>query len=387
MNKPDYNGGSIINLISSIGGAFEYKSKYKNLRILPSSEIKLYNNVVLMVIDGLGYDFLKKNGGEKLFGNNLRGKITSVFPSSTTAAIPTFLTGDSTKQHGMTGWHSYLKEFGTIAVPLRYRERIENGADLSKLADIRSIFNIQSIFDKLKTKSFIIQPIDIINSAFSKAAGGNTKRIGYSSMNTYFKAIAGTVNSSKNKKYIYAYYSEHDYLSHKKGADSKEVFRHFSKLTKKINSLVKSLEGTNTLVIITADHGEIDIPSSKRILMNDHPKLKEMLILPLCGESRFAYCYVKNSRYKDFERYVKSKMNYCCNIYKSNELLKNNLFGLFEENKNLKDRIGDFVIIMKDNYAIYDRLLYQDEKNYHIGEHGGLSSQELYVPLLIFKTK
>ncbi len=385
MNKPDYKGGSIINLVSSIGRAFGYKSRYNSLKILPSSEIKMHDNVVLMVIDGLGYDFLKKNGGDKLFGNNIRGKITSVFPSSTTAAIPAFLTGDSSKQHGMIGWYSYLKEFGTIVIPLKYRAKIKNEVDLSELADIRNVFNIKPLFNKLKVKSYVIQPNEIINSAFSKVAGGKAKRIGYKSMNSYFKVMSKIIHSNKNKKYIYAYYSEHDSLSHKKGANSLEVLRHFSKLSKKINSFVKSLNGTNTMVIITADHGEIDIPASRRILMNDHPKLKEMLLMPLCGESRFAYCYVKNLRYRDFEKYVKSKMNHCCNIYKSKDLLKNNLFGLFEEHKSLRDRMGDFVIIMKDNYAIFDKLFYQDEQKYHLGEHRGLSSQELYVPLLVFK--
>jgi len=57
---PNYN--NILNLMSSIGSALSWKSKYKPLKNLNIDELKNSKNIVLMTIDGLSYDSLTKNG-------------------------------------------------------------------------------------------------------------------------------------------------------------------------------------------------------------------------------------------------------------------------------------------------------------------------------------
>ena len=57
---PDYKGTSIVNLMSSISNNFGKKHSYTNLKSLPSTEISKSKNVVLIVIDGLDYNYLNK---------------------------------------------------------------------------------------------------------------------------------------------------------------------------------------------------------------------------------------------------------------------------------------------------------------------------------------
>ena len=71
-----------------------------------------------------------------------------------------------------------------------------------------------------------------------------------------------------------------------------------------------------------------------------------------------------------------------CLIYESMDLWNRNFFGLYEPHPRLFERIGDFIIIPKEEYIIKDFLMGEKEK-YHIGNHGGLSSQEMYVPLIV----
>jgi len=63
---------------------------------------------------------------------------------------------------------------------------------------------------------------------------------------------------------------------------------------------------------------------------------------------------------------------------------KKELFGLFNPNKKLFNRVGDYVLIMKENYVIMDSLL-GEKRGFHIGNHGGVSKQEMHVPLIIIK--
>ena len=59
MGIPNYKDGSIVNLMSSIGGVMGYKSKYNQLKLLPSEKLKGSKNIVLLVVDGMCYNYLK----------------------------------------------------------------------------------------------------------------------------------------------------------------------------------------------------------------------------------------------------------------------------------------------------------------------------------------
>jgi predicted AlkP superfamily pyrophosphatase or phosphodiesterase len=284
----------------------------------------------------------------------------------------------------MAGWYMYMKEFNGTIIPLHYITKT-NLAPLGKIVDIKKVFNINPITKKIKTKSYLVQNNKILNSNFTHATSEKSKKVGFNKMEGYFRAIKEIINSNNQKKYIYAYYSDHDSLCHKNGSNSKKVLDHFKKLNKRMETFINSLKGTNTTLIITADHGMIDTTKNKLVNMRNHPKLKETLSMPLCGEHRFAYCYVKPSREKDFLKYIKTKFKKYCEVHKSEDLIKKKYFGLFNPHKNFKDRIGDYTLIMKDNYSIYDNSSYQKKEHFHIGEHGGLSKEELYVPLIVIK--
>ena len=61
MQTPDYRGGSIVNLMASIMAARGGSSAYPALRLLPPDEIAGVTNLILLVIDGLGSDYLARH--------------------------------------------------------------------------------------------------------------------------------------------------------------------------------------------------------------------------------------------------------------------------------------------------------------------------------------
>jgi hypothetical protein len=385
MLKPNYKNDSIVNLMSSIGRSLGHKSKYNPLKLLPPSELKSSKNIVLMLIDGLGYEFLMKHGKGTVFNKNIKGKITSVFPTSTSAAIPAIATGQSPREHGMTGWHLYSKELETTIVPLPYISK-SSRESVNDLIELKNLFYFKPFSNKIKSKPYIIFEHEIINSNFTKAIAGKAQRLGFKTTTGYFNAIKKIINTKKGRKYIYAYFSKLDSLSHHHGTRSKKVQDNFKDLNKKLKSFLKSIEGTNTTLIITADHGHINASKKKTINLKHHPKLKETLTIPLCGEHRFAYCYVKPSKESQFKKYIKTKLKHYCYLYKSEDLVKKGYFGLGETHPKFLDRIGDYTLIMKENYMIYDFPEHIKKEHFHISDHGGLSKEELFVPLIVIKT-
>ncbi len=381
MARPDYTN-SIVNLMSSISRAFGTRSKYQELKQLPAKELKKSKNIVLMVFDGLGYNYLKKRNSTIM--KNVKGGITSVFPPTTAAAITTFMTGAAPQQHAFTGWFMHLKELGVVSTILPFKPRMGGSSYTTQGIKVEQILDVKCLSERIKERSYVIQHKNIVASSFSKANSKKAKSIQYTTLNGFFRQVKKVINSHNKRKYIYAYWSNFDSLAHKFGVNSREAEKHFKEIDEKISSLVKSIKNTNTTIIITADHGHIDTTKEKLIQMKDHPKLKECLVLPLCGEPRTAYCYVHPFKTKQFEYYIKHKLGKYCKLFKSKDLIKNNYYGLFKPNPKLIERIGDYVIIMNDNYCINDNILTQ-KRHFHIGNHGGISEDEMIVPLIVFK--
>mgnify|MGYP001582468021 CR=1 FL=1 len=60
----------------------------------------------------------------------------------------------------------------------------------------------------------------------------------------------------------------------------------------------------------------------------------------------------------------------------------NKLLGKGKPNKNIFDRVGDYILLMKEDHAIKDNLM-TEKGNRHKSMHGGLSEDEMFVPLII----
>ena len=250
--------------------------------------------------------------------------------------------------------------------------------------DIHEMLNVKGFAEDIKANPYTILHHDILDTDFTKRVFKRSKRIGYHDLDEFFNKTKKVIKSNRSKKYIHAYWPYFDGYSHEYGIDSKRTEKHFKELAKRLEIFIKSIKGTNTTLIITADHGLIDTKKEKVIFIDDHPKLIECLTLPLCGETRFAYCYVRPSKTKQFENYIKTRLSKYCEVYKSEELINKGLFGLYKHNEKLHDRVGDYILVLKDNYILREEVM-GEKRSFLIGNHGGLSKDELYVPLIVVK--
>lgn len=383
MNKPNYQNSSAVNLMSSIKQALGGTHQYNPLK---NFDIEKYKdkNIVLVVADGLGYEFLTKRHKKSFLNKHLHSKITSVFPATTACAMTALSIGLPAQQHGLTGWYTYLKEVGSITTVLPFTTR--KGFDLKELdINYRDIFDQKSFFEDLDTTSVVIKHEDYLHSEFSKVTDKGAIPLGYTDLDGFFEKIREGIEIDDNRKYVWAYWALIDSLSHEFGTDSTEVQEHFEEFDKKMEELSIWLEDKNTVILLTADHGLIDTKEKERfILLEDHPNFVDTLALPLSGEPRVAYCYVRPNRVEDFKNYVNTVFKDVCELYESKYFLDNNYFGLYEPHPKLKDRIGDYTLLMKDNYIMKDLVL-GEERRIFIGNHGGLSDEELFVPLVVIE--
>lgn len=390
MELPDYRGGSIVNLMRSIERALDARpcdaaAAYPELSALPAAALSGARNIVLLVLDGLGYDYLIRAGAGGALQRHLKARMTSVFPSTTATAVSSFLTGVGPQQHALTGWHMWLRELGCLAATLRFRPR-HGGEPLSKDGVApRSVFTAEPMFDRLAATSYVVSPASIIDSDYNLAHCGRALRRPYKEMPELFSKAAEIVHSGGERKFVHAYTYELDAAAHSFGSASPELQEKFRQIDAAFTRFLEEIAGSGTLVIAVADHGFIDSPKSACIELEDHPQLAQTLMLPLCGERRIAYCYLQPGQEAAFEHYVQTRLDHCTSLYRSADLITQNWFGLGAANARLAERVGHYTLVMKDSYTIKDWI--PGESRYlTVGVHGGVSAAEMYVPLIVAET-
>lgn len=376
---PDYDGGSLVNLMSSITTALGGVSPYSLLTSLPPESLSRARHVVLLVVDGLGFDYLQGRSGA--LRSHLRGHLTSVFPSTTATAIPTFLTGLAPQQHGLTGWNMYFREIGTIAAPLPFHTRSGHQPLRDSGVTPKDLLGLTPLYDRLPLPCHVISPQNIVHSDFNVILSGRAKRHGYHTLEEMFAQIAFLLGTDAHS-YIHAYWPQLDSLAHEYGIHSKPVADAFVALDAVFAELVDVARINQSVVIVTADHGFIDSLPEESIDLDDHPDLRKTLLLPLCGESRAAYAYVRANHETAFENYVRGQLGDRIQLFKSDAVIRQGWLGPGKAHPALQERLGDYVLLPRGHGILRDWL--QGEKRYHhVGVHGGLSAAEMVVPLVV----
>jgi len=142
-------------------------------------------------------------------GNVLRtyvkGRISSVFPSTTASCITTFATGGAPQQHGITGWFMLLKELGTISAILRFTPRSVKESFAKSKVSPEQILTEKALFGRLPISCYRVVPKEISKSDYTRATNGKAKIVPCTSLKEYFKKVRKIVVSNKKKKLIYAY--------------------------------------------------------------------------------------------------------------------------------------------------------------------------------------
>lgn len=379
MHLPDYRGGSIVNLMASIVTGLGGEERiYPPLRALDPRGLTS-RNVVLLVIDGLGHDYLLERGAGGTLAQHLEARITSVFPSTTASAITTFLTGTAPQQHGLTGWFMHFRELGAVIAVLPFRPRHGGGPPA---VSVQALLEHVPVFDRVPVSSYVVAPQEIAHSAFNTAHLGRAGLRPYATLDGMFQAIERVVRAPGDRRYAYAYWPELDRLAHEHGIASRETAAHLARLDAAFDEFLGAIAGTDTTVIVTADHGFVDAAADEAVELEAHPELARMLRLPLCGEPRAAYCYVDGARREAFADYVTAHLAARADVYDSEYLIESGWFGLGAPHPRLRERTGDFTLVMKSGATIKDGVP-GEERHPKIGVHGGTSEREMYVPLIV----
>src|SRR5260221_7938271 len=256
--RPDYAGGSLVNLVASVVASRGGKPLHEPLRNFAVAATA--RNVVLLIIDGLGDNYLMRHGVGSELWRRRRAAMTSVFPSTTASAITTSYTGRTPLEHGLTGWFTYFGEAGCVSAALPFRSRGDMAPLAARGVNAESVFTVPSLFGALPVKSIVVTYRDIIDSQYNSVHCRGAERLAYSNADEFVVQVEQAVKSSDARKFVYAYWPHYDAISHRHGCESVQAAREFETIDAAFGALLKRLAGTDTVVVATADHGFIELP-------------------------------------------------------------------------------------------------------------------------------
>lgn len=380
--RPDYQGAGIVNLMATLIKARGGRADQPELHSLPAAALADARHLVLIVLDGLGSRWLARHGAGARLRADCMAELTSVFPPTTASAVTTFLTGDAPQQHGLTGWFTWFRELGCVMSVLPGTPRYGGvgyaaaGVDLARLLDHRSVFA------RMATPSVAVSPRWIARSDFNLAHLGSARLLPYKSLRQMFRRAARAIRRAREPGFFYLYWPGLDGIGHEHGMESHRALAHFQDIDRHYRDFLRAVAGTDTAVLVTADHGHLDARPGDLVRLEDHPTLADCLALPLCGEPRAAFCYLRPGRVDTFVDYCRSALGERFDLYPSRELLDAGLFGTGTPHPRLAERIGDYTLIARGRHLMRERLPTEGEFQ-QIGVHGGLSDDELYVPLCL----
>ncbi|HOP12199.1 MAG TPA: NUDIX domain-containing protein [Oscillospiraceae bacterium] len=365
----DYDNG-LLALIASVQRHYGVHTPYRTLQTLDSLLEKNYKNVVVMLFDGLGTAILKKHLPEDAFlRRHLKGTISSVFPPTTVSAITSFESGLAPIEHGWLGWSLYFKELDkNVSV---FPNTI-SGSDGQPAADYnvaRRYIPYESIYNKIKS-----------------ATGGEVKASSVSPFSIYksqsIDEICETVKTlcaEPQRNYIHTYWPQPDYDMHDLGTMHETVHNDIVQINEKVEKLCSDL--TDTLIVITADHGLIDVEWR---YLPEYPEIMDCLSRMPSIEPRALTFFVKPGREEDFETAFTAQFGNDYLLLSKEKVFAEKLFGDGEPHPRALGFLGDYLAVATGEISI-DAAPRTDSHSFKAA-HAGFTPDEMNVPLIVCET-
>lgn len=380
---PDDDAPDTLNLMASIErAAGGLADSGPSLRELPASTLAAKRSLVLLIIDGLGSGYLAQaSPGGPLSGNRL-ADLRSVCPATTAAAVTTFFTGRSPASHGLLGWFTPFEARDEVVLPLL--AQVRNGRTLPA-ADLATLYRSAPLAARLARDCHVVTARRLAGSAYSRHHAGPAQVHGYRSLGGMFGQLERLLRADGPPRYVHAYWPHLDKLAHEHGIGHRRTREHLREIEAQLARFVRAVADTDALLLVTSDHGFVDIAPERRLLLNDQPALVRHLRLPLAGESRLVFVHARPGERDALGAGLADFLGDRARVHTGQQFIDAGHFGPGEPHPALAQRVGDFVIAMADGWTLRDRL--PGEQPFSpVGVHGGLCDAERRVPLAVFET-
>ena len=360
VQYPDYNN-SIANLACSILKYYGIEPVNNTLKAADEYLKTKHKNVVLLLLDGMGvYSMVKHLHPDGFFSSNIVHEYSSTFPSTTVAATTAIESGLFPNQSAWIGWSAYFKELDRNISYFRNSDN-DTWESIEGMNVAQTYVPYKGIREKIS---------DTGVGAYAVSPFVDDPVLTYDELCDRVESLCREVG----EKYIYAYWEEPDKSMHMCGEDSETVKEILVEIERKTEELAKKLK--DTLLIITADHGQIN-SENKCIL--DYPDIMDCLLRMPTVEARSCNFFIKDGCKEKFAKLFKENFGEDFLLLTKQELFDLQLLGTGKNHVQLDSMIGDYFALAVGKTAITNK------RSGPIGNHAGITQEEMTVPLIVIE--
>lgn len=329
---------------------------------------------VVVVVDGLGYANLHTARNSAPFlANCKRRRITTVAPSTTGAALASITTGTLPAEHGLLGYRIYNPAAGQITQTLKQWDAI---------ADVRSWQRQQTVFERLTAAGYTAQVFGRpahAASKFTSAVLTGATYYGAQRITERFQVLQQQLDTALlngESGIFYIYVDELDKIAHHEGLYSAQYLSRLQQLDTALADLrIPDVCG----LVLTADHGMVDIPAHRKLILEDVFSLPAYT--QIGGEPRHRHFYLADPEQAEtVATDLQLRVGASAWVGTRSQWVDAGVYGDFSANPQHLERIGDVILVPRKRLA-YHTQTQPNELSLH-AQHGGFDEDETGVPLI-----
>jgi len=327
------------------------------------------SHAVVILVDGLGFENLAESKGYARFlGSKLDASIRCEFPSTTATSLTGLATGLRSNEHGVIGYSVYDRN---SAMPMNLLTGWDSPAEASKFKKAETISeSAQGVAVR------VIGPGVYEGSGFTALTMPGAQYLAAETIEDRFSTLT-RIDSGKSLTYLYV--PELDQLAHRFGVESVQWLNALEELDQQISKFASRIP-SNMGLIVTADHGIIDVPNENHVYLDSYDWY-EQSVVQTAGDPRCNFVYLREHGNAES---IKSKLvqefgsqAFICDI----DELRNSGWADWSA-AELASYVPDLIVIWQANAVGYDRRNAKPQHLKMIGQHGGISDRETRIPLI-----
>ncbi len=332
-------------------------------------------SAAVLLVDGLGTSALQRRAGHarRLLAAipTQGGTIESGFPTTTASALATLTTGLSAGEHGLvgysaidaagdrvvnqlTGWDDNMRPREWQPHPTVFERAAADGVDAI-------VIGAERYRDTGFTEA-------VLRGARFEAQRSVGDRI----------ARGAQLLRDGARRLVYIYVPELDMAGHADGVESPLWTQRLDELDAGLRALERNLP-SDAGVLLTADHGMLDVPPHRRIVIAAEDPLWEG-VRHVAGEPRCLHLGLTDPEHAEAVRdrwsAVEGGRSW---VVTRDEAVAAGWFG--SVSTAARSRIGDVIVAARAQVAYYDARTATERSLAMVGQHGSFSPDELRVPL------
>jgi Type I phosphodiesterase / nucleotide pyrophosphatase len=345
----------------------------KNFADIPAEvrlRVEAGDRVVLILLDAFGLQFLERHCDHPLIQRLDVIQLSSQFPSTTTAHVPSVHFGVPVHEHGLYEWNILEPALGEIICPLRFNSRgveEEEGTLVGRL-EPSVLAPGPTFYESLAVPCTVAQPVRLAGS-FSAVATRGAGVIGFRRLREGVRALGEAFAAAgRDQRYALLYWDLIDRAGHDHGPGSPEFAVACRRSLDELWDAVEALRAVT--VLITADHGQVDVGPDRVDYLDDlWPDLPALLSQPRpAGSSRDVFLHVHAEHVLTVIGELSARLEGRAEVRAAGELFD-------RIGPRLKARLGDVAVLPVAGRQAWLRSAASHEQRFR-GQHGGLHEAE-----------